>query len=259
MTAPRLRNATKVSELYPMNKFPRAFIHKLAGALTAHRVVSGDTIEGALWEEMFAYCVGAYWKPSNVGLDDIVHMPSSTAWGAKTVKAKIAASGDKQKMKRRRTKKVVRLISGRNSLSYSFGTDIQIGVTQPEVIGQKVLAIWNQRVTKLRARYQTLRTVVLLKDLGNNRAAVFEHDTERYHYRDYTWEWNKKNNIVGKDLEGQIRFTWQPHGSQLTIHVDVPGDVLRLELDAPQRITRSMVLQQIQFSRKNYRILKGQD
>jgi hypothetical protein len=42
-------------------------------------------LEGSEWESIFATCIGADWKPSNVGLDDVVM--GNTAWGAKTVKA----------------------------------------------------------------------------------------------------------------------------------------------------------------------------
>lgn len=30
------------------------------------------SLEGNEWEQIFAECVGAEWKPSNVGLDDVV-------------------------------------------------------------------------------------------------------------------------------------------------------------------------------------------
>ena len=56
-------------------------------------------------------CVGADWKPSNVGLDDVVL--DNCCWGAKTV---FAGSKDISKQK------VVRLVSGRNSLTFSFGS-----------------------------------------------------------------------------------------------------------------------------------------
>jgi hypothetical protein len=42
------------------------------------------SLEGEEWEKIFASSIGAEWKPSNIGLDDVVL--GNTAWGAKTVK-----------------------------------------------------------------------------------------------------------------------------------------------------------------------------
>lgn len=67
-------------------------------------------LEGPEWESIFATCIGADWKPSNVGLDDVIL--GNIAWGAKTVKARNPAEQSK-----------VRLISGRNSPVYSYGDE----------------------------------------------------------------------------------------------------------------------------------------
>jgi hypothetical protein len=80
---------------------------------------------------MFANCIGAEWRPSNVGLDDIVM--GNTAWGAKTVKARKPSE-----------QKTVRLISGRNSPTYSFGERIDV-TANPNTIGELVLDIWNEK------------------------------------------------------------------------------------------------------------------
>ncbi|MDR2099969.1 MAG: hypothetical protein LBP40_03965 [Campylobacteraceae bacterium] len=97
-------------------------------------------IEGSDWENIFANCIGAEWKPSNVGLDDVIL--GNTAWGAKTVKA---AKPSMQKK--------VRLISGRNSPTYSFGEQINIH-KNPELIGKFVLDIWNERVSAVREKFK---------------------------------------------------------------------------------------------------------
>ena len=79
------------------------------------------TIEGEDWERIFAGSIGAEWKPSNVGLDDIVL--GVFAWGAKTVKNP-----------KPYTANTVRLISGRNSLKYSFGENKLDA--DPQVLGR---------------------------------------------------------------------------------------------------------------------------
>ena len=84
--SPRLRTVEKYKPPYPLNEFPKRFALDL-GRETVYLLASrGDTarIEGSDWEEIFARLIGAQWKPSNVGLDDVVL--EQTAWGAKSVK-----------------------------------------------------------------------------------------------------------------------------------------------------------------------------
>jgi hypothetical protein len=87
---PRLRKASKTKPLYPLNEFPSTFPRNLAEHICAHLSINENTdLEGKEWEKIFADCIGAKWAPSNIGLDDITHISSSTAWGAKTVKGKV--------------------------------------------------------------------------------------------------------------------------------------------------------------------------
>lgn len=162
-------------------------------------------LEGEDWEEIFARLVGAKWQPSNVGLDDIVY--EQCAWGAKTVKNKLSSKTIR-----------VRLISGRNSPAYSFG-DNEIKGVDPDQLGEKVLSIWNGRVTDVRKKFAHVRTVVLIKSDDLLELAVFETDTCLYRPENYKWEWNEKDNLEGYEVfsdKTEIhRFTWQPHGSGL--------------------------------------------
>lgn len=82
-------------------------------------------LEGTDWEQIFARLIGARWKPSTVGLDDVVL--EQTAWGAKTVKNNNPATASK-----------VRLISGRNSPVYSFG-DRVVSDCDPNDLGPMAL------------------------------------------------------------------------------------------------------------------------
>ena len=81
-------------------------------------------------EQIFAECIGADWKPSNVGLDDVIL--ENCCWGAKTVFS--SSNIEKQS--------TVRLISGRNSPTYSYGVD-SVMSDDPNLIGKMVLDIWN--------------------------------------------------------------------------------------------------------------------
>ncbi len=70
---PKLRTVEKYKPPYPLNAFPKSFPVKLASEIV-YLLSSRDNtrLEGSDWEEIFARIIGAEWKPSNVGLDDIV-------------------------------------------------------------------------------------------------------------------------------------------------------------------------------------------
>ena len=102
---PRLRTVDKVKPPYRLNNFPPDFGYNIAKEIVYLLATKGKpNLEGQEWEEIFAIGIGAKWKPSSVGLDDVCL--GSCAWSAKTVK------GNPQ------TQKTVRLISGRNSQMY---------------------------------------------------------------------------------------------------------------------------------------------
>lgn len=242
MKTPKLRTVEKYQPPYPLNKFSRDFAVSLGKSLIAFLATRGnDRLEGSDWEEIFARCIGAKWAPSNVGLDDVVL--GQTAWGAKTVKNKNPFSA-----------KTVRLISGRNSLAYSFG-EMEIP-KNPVDVGEKVLSIWNERVKSIRAKYGILRTVVLLKGEGLREVSVFETDTRLYTSSDYEWQWNDKNNLEGLCKNSDFhKFTWQPSGSQFTIIEKIPENRLSIQIQKPESIDEDIVLRAIHFDESWIRIV----
>ena len=235
MKKPKLRTVDHYAPPYKLNDFPKNF-HLGLGREIVYLLATRITprLEGPDWEEIFARLIGGRWKPTNVGLDDV--LLEQTAWSAKTVKATTPS-----------TQKKVRLISGRNSPSYSYNVD-DIRAEKPADIGEMILGIWNSRVSSIRARYEHLRTVVLLKSDDLLELAAFEVDTELYQSSAYLWEWNKNKNLVGADKDtGEHRFTWQPHGSQFTIVEDVPEDRLAIRIKQPPPLDRDRVLETLDF------------
>lgn len=235
MKKPKLRTVDHYMPPYPLNKFPSGF-HLGLGREIVYLLATRVTprLEGPDWEEIFTRLIGGRWKPTNVGLDDV--LLEQTAWSAKTVKA---TTPSKQKK--------VRLISGRNSPTYSYDKD-EIRAANPEDIGEMVLGIWNSRVSSVRAKYEHLRTVVLLKSDDLLELAAFEVDTELYISSQYSWEWNKNKNLVGTEKNtGEHRFTWQPHGSQFTIVENVPEDRLAIRIKQPLPLDRDKVLGTLEF------------
>lgn len=234
---PRLRTVDKSLPPFVLNEFPKDFPFILGKEIIYLLASKGKPIlEGNEWEAIFATCIGADWKPSNVGLDDIIL--GNTAWGAKTVKAKRPSNAAK-----------VRLISGRNSPVYSFGETIDV-THDPNEVGKQVLDIWNERVSAVREKFQNLRTVVLIKSDDLTEVVVFEFDTIRYDPELFVWQWNRNGNLVGIEKSiGEHRFTWQPHGSQFTIIENVPHNSLLINIREPEILNKEAILEALGFDK----------
>ncbi len=243
MSGPKLRNFSAVKEPYPLGEFPKGFVRTIAGEITALVALGRYDIEGKDWEKIFAKAVGAKWTPSVVGLDDILMPEVSAAWGAKTIKNKKPF-----------TAKKIRLISGRNSPAYSYDVS-DVSSLDPNELGALVIGIWNERVAALYQKYKTLRTVVLMKGEKLKEITVFEIPTIRFDPSEYVWAWNKNHNLIGCTAKGEIKFTWQPHGSQFTIHETVPDYALNIEIDPPKHIDTAEILKNIGFNESHYRVV----
>lgn len=236
MPEPRLRTVNKAVPPYPMNKFPAAFIEKFGAEIVYLLATkSSMSLEGDEWEQIFANCIGAEWKPSNVGLDDV--QLNNCCWSAKTVYG----------AKRLGKQKSVRLISGRNSPTYSFGVD-RITEAEPNEIGELVLDIWNERVSGIRQYFKFVRTIVLVKSKDYSDFLIFETDTIRYNPSDYDFIWNKGGNLEGyTKSDNRHVFTWQPHGSQFTIIESIPEDRLHISVRHPEKIDKNNLLKTLKY------------
>jgi hypothetical protein len=232
---PRIRNADKTPGPYPLSHFPSGFASAL-GREVVYLLATrpAPTIEGQDWEQIFARLLDARWKPSNVGLDDVVL--ETTAWGAKTIKQ------DNPYVAKR-----IRLICGRNSPNYSFEEPNSTQL-DPDVVGSMVLEIWNARVSAIRAKYENVRTVVLLKSDDLLELTMFEYETVMFPPDEYRWEWNKRKNLEGYSRStDQHKFTWQPHGSQFTVVEDVPKKKLSIRIKQPPLLPPHQVLEMVGF------------
>lgn len=238
MAEPRLRTVNKATPPYSINQFPSAFVERFAEEIV-YMLATKPTmsLEGNEWEQIFANCIGAEWRPSNVGLDDVVL--NNCCWSAKTVK-----SGNNIA-----EQKTVRLISGRNSPTYSFGVD-RITEAEPNIIGKMVLDIWNERVSGIRQYFKFARTVVLVKGPNYDEYLIFETDTVRYDAEEFTFKWNDRGNLEGYTKEeNKHKFTWQPHGSQFTIIEEIPDSRYHLKIKIPPKLEKENVLKAIAFDK----------
>lgn len=244
LKSPKLRGVDKYKPDYPLGQFPAGFAMELGKELIYLLATRNPpTLEGSDWEQIFARCVGAQWAPSNVGLDDVqLHQ---MAWSAKTVKNK-----NPFKVKH------VRLISGRNSPDYSFDIE-NVHTEDPDKLGEMILDIWNARITDVRKKFATTRTVVLVKGDDLSTVSVFEEEALKFLPEDYEWEWNQKGNLEGYLKGSDVKkFTWQPHGSQFTITTVVPDNRLKLRIRRPPLLDRDEVLTQLKFDPSWVEIVK---
>lgn len=235
--SPKLRTVNKSVSAFPLNEFPKDFPFLLGKELIYLLAAKGKPeLEGSEWESIFATCIGADWKHSNVGLDDVIL--GNTAWGAKTVKSTNPS-----------TQKKVRLISGRNSPNYSFG-ERSDQEDDPKLIGDLVLEIWNERVSAIREKFKHLRTVVLIKSNDLSKVLVFEFETIRYDSELYKWKWNERGNLIGtNNKNGEHVFTWQPHGSQFTIIENIPDNSLIIQIRKPEALNKELILTTLGFDK----------
>jgi hypothetical protein len=235
--SPKLRTVHKSPPAFPLNKFPANLPFVIGREIVYLLASKGKpNLIGSEWEEIFAIAIGATWRDSNIGLDDV--RLGNTAWGAKTVKSTNPAK-----------QKKVRLISGRNSIVFSFGANIDTSV-DPNLPGEQVLSIWNDRVSGIRERFDHLRTIVLIKGPELSEVVLFEFETVRYDQELFYWEWNKENNLEGFSKKTKEHmFTWQPHGSQFTIHEKVPTDSLLIKIKKPVGLDKEKTLQALGFDK----------
>lgn len=206
------------------------------GRQCVHRMAIGrDDLSGDDFGTVFAEAIGGEHRASPLGIADVVK--GSCAWSVKTVKAKVPAD-----------RREVRLISGRNSPDYSFG--ISDPREDAAKTGEAVLSIWNARVNEALSSFDDLRIVVLVRNFPDRRFLIFEEEARRFTPSDYSWGFNRQNNLEGNErLSGRHAFTWQPSGSQFTIIRRVPASArnFRIAKDIPI-LNPDEVLQQIGFA-----------
>lgn len=244
MAEPRLRTVNKAVAPFAVNKFPSSFVETLAQNIVYMMATKQSmSLEGNEWEQIFAECVGAEWKPSNVGLDDVVL--DNCCWGAKTVFGQTDIEHQDK----------VRLICGRNAVTYSFGVD-NYSEVDPNELGKMVLQIWNERVSAVRQIFKFVRTVVLVKSKDYKDYLIFEFDTIRYDPELYGFKWNKRGNLEGYEKEsGLHKFTWQPGGSQFTIIEKIPQERLHISIKQPDQMDKATILKAVGFDKSWYEIV----
>lgn len=232
---PRLRDSHNLTTetLYPLNIFPDEIIHKIGSYLVYLIYTGRKDISGNDWGDVFADSINATHLDSPVGIADVVI--DGNCWSMKTVKINDPFACTN-----------IRLISGRCSPDYSYGiTDPHLDVQKT---GEAVLNIWNERINIATDHYSRVRTAILIRSYDLLSYRLFEEETIRYRTTDYHWIEKNNGNLLGLDSHNRVCFTWQPHGSQFTIHTEVPESAVKFRIKQPPIIKKEDVLKGIDFS-----------
>lgn len=243
MRQPRLRDSRNlISELYPLGQVPQDILTKI-GAGIVYRIHTGrKDITGDDWGDILAEAVEGTHFAKPVGITDLA--TETTAWSAKTVKQKNPFNTSN-----------VRLISGRNSPDFSYG--IEDPHDDIQKTGDAVLGIWNGRVDIAQSHHSRIRVNVLVRNEDLTEFIMYEEYLEHFRISDYQWQENERGNLEGINKHtGEKCFTWQPHGSQFTIHSIVPDDAIKFRLRRPPLLTQDSALQNIGFDSSWIEIIK---
>lgn len=233
---PRLRDGRRLitKEPFRLNDFPEKLIYSLGGYFVYLIYTGRKDFTGTDWGDALADAVGGKHLGSPVGIADVVL--GKMAWSAKTVKEINPF-----------TAQSVRLISGRCSPDYSYG--IEDPHKDIQKTGEAVLNIWNERINIAYDYYNPVRTSVLLRSNDLLSFRLFEEENQRFRTNDYEWQVNRNGNLIGVNKEtGETRFTWQPHGSQLTIHTHVPESAVKFRIRKPPVISKADILDHLKFN-----------
>ena len=237
MEHPKLRDLKRLQtrEPYPINEIPKEIIKRIGKNFIYMLCVGRKDLTGDDWGNVFAEAIGGEHLQSPIGIADVVL--DKMAWSMKTVKTSNP----------HRNEAFVRLISGRCSPDYSYG------ITDPHEdigrTGRAVLNIWNERVNIAHDYYNPIRTSILVRSNDLLTYTLFEEENHRYVANQYRWEENRNGNLVGIDIEtGDTCFTWQPHGSQFTIHTRVPRNAVKFKIKQPPKLDVEETLRQIKYS-----------
>lgn len=236
MQHPKLRDQKRlrVKDAYPLNEIPDEVIYSICGNFVFLLYTGRNDISGDDWGDAFADAMGGTHLKSPLGIADVVL--NKMAWSMKTVKSATPFSSN-----------CVRIISGRCSPDYSYG------ITDPhddvEKTGRAVLEIWNERVNIATEEYSPVRNCILVRSNDMTQFCIFEEDCHRFRTADYSWQANKNGNLIGIEKStGTTRFTWQPHGSQFTIHTTIPDNARKFSLRHPDPLKKDEILERVAFS-----------
>ncbi len=205
---------------WPIGQIPDDVLIRL-GRVLVHRIAMGEKdISGDNYGDLLAYALDGDHLSKPEGVVDIVR--NGCAWSAKTLK---------KPQPHNIIGKRVRLISGRNSVDFSF--DVSDAKKDIQATGRMVISIWNQRVNESRDKYDDLRIMALVRNMETQEFLLFEEEVSRFSVDNYVWKPYQHSARTNENLWGYDKntdehcFVWQIHGGQFTIKRPVPASARR--------------------------------
>ncbi len=234
MPQPKVRTKYQKHEPYPLNDPTHNVIHGLCKRFVHRLAVGHADLGGNDFSRIFAEAIGGDQFAQAVGVADVAW--NGCAWSVKTVKAAYPFQTTS-----------IRLISGRNSPTYSHG--IENPLEDPQKTGEAVLEIYNARIDEAREQHDDIRLVVMIRNWEALEFVLFERPLVPVVVNEYQWAVNERNNLIGYVTDPQVKaFTWQPHGSQFTVHEPVPHATAEFRLrKEPSMLTMADVLGFVKF------------
>ena len=235
MQRPKLRDniGRKPFELYPLGQIPDEAIFEIGRWITYFCAIGKSDISGEDWGDIFARSIKGEHLGRPLGLADVVY--EGMAWSVKSIKHNNPHSAGK-----------IRVISGRCSPDYSY--NIANAHEDVQMTGNAVLSIWNERINIAKRAYEPLRTAILIRNFSTLEFTLFEYETTRFVVDDFKWEVNERGNFEGYHIATDSHcFTWQPHGSQFTVLIDVPAYACKFKLKRPRVLDFDKTLEQVGF------------
>ena len=90
--------------------------------------------------------------------------------------------------------------------------------------------------------------IVLVRNYDCSEFVVYEELLEHFVINDYEWRENSQSNFEGFEKSTNKKvFTWQPHGSQFTIHSTIPDNAIKFKVHRPPVQTQESALKNIGF------------
>lgn len=238
----RTRSGYTTHEPYPLNGFSISIIGELGKLLVYSQAVGNADVGGNEFSRMFAEAIQGNALNQPLGIADVTW--NGCCWSVKTViNARphefTTGSGERRRPKR------IRLIIGRNSPTYSAGIDNPFDDIQ--ATGNAVLEIQNNRIAETRERHADVRLMVFIRNMETQEFTMFERSIVPFAINSITWHRNEQGNLEGYE-EDSHRFTWQPHGSQLTMVELIPESATRFRINSsPPQLNVEHVLDLIEF------------
>lgn len=231
---PRLRDSHLRNRPYPLGQLPNESIYSIGRFLAYLIAVGENDLSGEKWEKIFSESISGSNLSRPLGLADVVK--DSFSWSVKTVKNKdphIAKS--------------VRIISGRNNVTYSYGIDNPLA--DISLTGEAVISIFNERIKTAKSEYKDITNAILIRSHDLTSFTYFEKEAEIIDPKSVKWVLNKRGNLEGRDENGIHLYTWQPNGSQFTIIYNVPDNAQKFTIRKPDSLDFDSVIDLIGFDK----------